>query len=176
VKGRPFGAESGVRSMTAVNESLMSCQLCNGDETAERPEANIGGSVMSNFSIAVLSAAEFETARKLISGLSAHASYDDWLDCRYGAFMGRSLGGDNAQLLTVSLGSFLEWCDYCGLCPSESTLDAFALHSARGRNVQAVESSAASVRSAAPSTDLNPRSISLSHGPKSASRSIGADL
>jgi hypothetical protein len=156
----------------------MNCQLCNGDDAAEQPETNIGGFVVTNLSVAVLSAAEFEIARKLISELSARPSYDDWLDCRYGTFMGRSLGGDDAQLVTVSLGPFLEWCDDCGFRPSESTLDAFALHSARGRNnvPQAVESSAASVRGAVRSTDLKPRSISRSHGPKSASRSIGVDL
>src|SRR5271166_2691 len=153
--------------MSAVNGLLMSCQLCNVD-AAEQPEKDIGGFAMTNLSVAVLSAAEFEIARgtckiergsrsdsyscsirfrfdsrkkgfckrlarKLISELSAYPSYDDWLDCRYGTFMGRSLGGDDGQLVTVSLGAFLEWCDDRGLRPSESTLDAFALHSARGR-------------------------------------------
>ena len=97
---------------------------------------------MSNVSIAVLSAAEFEIACRLVSGLSSHPSYDDWLDCRYGTLMGRSLGGDNAQLVTVSLGPFLEWCDDRGLRPSETALDAFALDSSDGADCQAVESSA----------------------------------
>jgi len=132
---------------------------------------------MTNVSIAVLSAAEFEIARKLISELSAHLSYDDWLDCRYGTFMGRSLGGDDAHLVTVSLGPFLGWCDARGLRPSESALDAFALDLSRGEDArQAVVSSASSLLCAVPSTDRKPRSISRSHGPKSASRSIGVDL
>ena len=139
--------------------------------------ARIDGSVMNNVPIALLSAAEFEIARDLISGLSAHLSYDDWLDCRYGMFMGRSLAGEDAGLVTVSLGAFLEWCDDRGLRPSESTLDAFALHSARGRNTrQAVESSAPSLGRSAALTERKPRSISRSCGPKSASRSIAVDL
>ncbi len=80
---------------------------------------------MSSVSIAVLSAAEFEIARRLMSELSAHHSYD-WVDFRYGAFMGLSLGGDDAQLVTVDLGPFLEWCEDRDLRPSESNLDAFA--------------------------------------------------
>jgi hypothetical protein len=121
---------------------------------------------MTNVSIAVLSAAEFEIARKLIFELSAHPSYDDWLDCRYGTFMGRSLGGDDAHLVTVSLGPFLGWCDARGLRPSESTLDAFALDLARGEDArQAVESSNPSLRRSVQLTERKPRSISLSHGP-----------
>ena len=92
--------------------------------------ARIDGSVMNNVPIARLSAAEFEIARDLISGLSAHLSYDDWLDCRYGMFMGRSLGGVDAGLVTVSLEPFLEWCAQHGVRPSESALDAFAVQSA----------------------------------------------
>ena len=132
---------------------------------------------MTNVSVAVLSAAEFEIARRLMSDLSAHPNYDDWVDCRYGIFMGRSLGGDGASLVTVSLGPFLEWCDDRGLRPSESALDAFAAVSGSNTNArQAVESSAPNRLSPAPSTVRKPRSISLSLGPKSASRSIGADL
>lgn len=130
---------------------------------------------MTNVAIAVLSAAEFEIARRLLLGLSAHRSYDDWLDCRYGTLMSRSLGGDDAQLVTVSLGPFLEWCDDRGLPPSETTLDVFALLSG-GDGSQAVESSASVLRRAAPLTDRNPRSISLSQDPKSASRSLRVDL
>jgi hypothetical protein len=131
---------------------------------------------MSNVSIAVLSAAEFEIARRLVSGLSSHPSYDDWIDCRYGTLMGRSLGGDDAQLVTVSLGPFQEWCGDRGLRPSEIALDAFALHSSGGAACQAVESSAPILRRAAPLIDRKPRSTSLSHGPKSALRSLGVDL
>ncbi len=85
---------------------------------------------MTDVSIAVLSAAEFEIARRLISELSDHASYDDWLDCRYGRFMGFSLGGDDADMVTVSLARFLEWCADRELRPTESALDAFASQSA----------------------------------------------
>jgi hypothetical protein len=131
---------------------------------------------MSNVSVAVLSAAEFESARRLVSGLSSHPSYDDWIDWRYGTLMGRSLGGDDVQLVIVRLGPFLEWCDDCGLRPSENALDAFALHSSGGPAGQAVESSAPILRRAAPLTERKPRSISFSHGPKSASRSLGVDV
>ena len=55
---------------------------------------NSGGFLMTNVSIGVLSAAEFEKTRGLISELSVHTSYDDWLDWRYGMFMGLSLGGE----------------------------------------------------------------------------------
>lgn len=143
----------------------MSCPLWNGEDAAERRQRNIGGFVMTNVSIAVLSAAEFRVARKLISELSAHSSYDDWLDCRYGTFMGCSLGGSNAKLVTVSLGPFLEWCDDRGLRPSESTLDAFASDSASREGAgQAVESSAASLRSVQ-LTERKPKSFFLSRGP-----------
>ena len=132
---------------------------------------------MTNVPIAVLSAAEFEIARELIAELSAHPSYDDWLDCRYGTFMGRSLGGDDAHLVTVSLGPFLEWCDDRGFRPSEFTLDAFAVDSARGGNArQAVESPAAKLLSPVPFMARKPKSNPPSHGPKRASRSLGVDL
>lgn len=132
---------------------------------------------MTNVSIAVLSAAEFEIARGLVSGLSAHLSYDDWLDCRYGMLMGRSLGGDDAHLVTVGLEPFLEWCVDEGVRPSESTLDAFALDAGPGEKIsQAVESSAPDRRGPVRFTARKPRSISRSHGPKSASRSVTVDL
>ncbi len=132
---------------------------------------------MTSISVAVLSAAEFDVARGLISDLSAHLSYDDWLDCRYGTFMGRSLGGDDAHLVTVSLEPFLEWCVDQGVRPSESALDAFALGSGRGEDTnQAVESSAPTLRRPVLSTVRKPRLASGSHGPKSASRSVTVDL
>ncbi len=90
---------------------------------------NSGGFLMTNVSIGVLSAAEFEKTRGLISELSVHTSYDDWLDWRYGMFMGLSLGGEHAGLVTVNLEQFLEWCACNDLRPSESALDAFALRS-----------------------------------------------
>lgn len=121
---------------------------------------------MTSVSIAVLSAAEFEIARKLIAGLSAHPTYDDWLDCRYGTFMGRSLAGEDAELVTVSLAPFLEWCDGRGLERGETALDAFASDRGRGeRDAQALESAAPRLRRSVQLTELNPRSIFLSPGP-----------
>lgn len=99
--------------------------------------SRISGSVMDNIAVALLSPAEFEIARGLISGLEEHMSYDDWLDCRYGLFMGRSVGGEDAGLVTVGLKPFLEWCARRGVRPSESTLDAFADQSAQ-RNRRSV--------------------------------------
>ena len=132
---------------------------------------------MTSVSIAVLSAAEFEVARRLMSELSAHPSYDDWVDCRYGAFMGRSLGGDAAQLVTVDLGPFLEWCEIRGLRPTESALDAFALHLTFDRGAsQEVSSSELSPARPAHLTERKPTSISLPLSPKRESRSIAVDL
>ena len=88
---------------------------------------------MNNVSIGLLSAAEFEVARGMMSELSEHPSYDDWLDWRYGAFMGRSIGGEDAGLVTVGLAAFLEWCARQGVRPSELALDAFAARSEPAR-------------------------------------------
>lgn len=88
------------------------------------------GSAMNNFPVALLSAAEFEIARDLVSGLSVCSSYEDWLDRRYGMVMGRSLGGDDTGFVTVNLEPFLEWCAHRGVRPSEVALDAFAVQSA----------------------------------------------
>jgi hypothetical protein len=107
--------------------------------------------------------------------LSAHRSYDDWVDCRHGAFMGLSIGGEDAQLVTVGLGPFLEWCDDRGVRPSESNLDAFALHLVGGGAVQAEENAAAGMPRAAAPTQGKP-SISIPLRPKSASRSARVDL
>lgn len=140
-------------------------------------EGTIGGCLMTSVAISVLSAAEFEIARPLMSELSAHPSYDDWVDCRYGTMMGRSLGGCPARLVTVSLRPFLEWCDDLGLRPSECALDAFALLSARDSVAdQTVESSAVSVPRPVRFIGRKAKSSSTPHGPKSASRSIGVDL
>ncbi|SRR5208337_2416772 len=91
---------------------------------------NIGGFDMTDVSIAVLSPADFEIARGMISELSDHLSYEDWLDSRYGKFMGRSLGGENVGLVTIRLAPFLDWCARHHMRPSESALDAFAAQSA----------------------------------------------
>ena len=91
---------------------------------------NIGGFVMTKVSIALLSPAEFEIARGMISELSDHFSYDDWLDSRYGTAMGLSFAGEAAGLVTVRLARFLTWCARHHILPSESALDAFAGQSA----------------------------------------------
>jgi hypothetical protein len=89
------------------------------------------GSVMNHVSVAVLSSSEFEKARREITDLSRHASYDDWLDQRYGRFMGLSLGGDDAQLVMIQLGAFLSWCIARGIRASEAALDAYAFDARR---------------------------------------------
>lgn len=76
--------------------------------------------------VGVVPAADFERARRRIPGLSAYGSYDDWLDSRYGRFMGLSIGGADASLETVALDRFLDWCLARGAPPSEAALDAYA--------------------------------------------------
>jgi hypothetical protein len=132
---------------------------------------------MDKVLVGVVSAADFERAQGCISELSSHRGYDDWLDSRYGRFMGLSLGGDDAHLVTVGLEAFLNWCEGRGLRPSESTLDAFALYSMRGVDAHPVmDNSAPSLRPPVRLTAPKPRSSSRARGPKSASRSVGADL
>jgi len=84
---------------------------------------------MSKILVGVVSAADFERARGCILELSNHRGYDDWLNSRYGRFMGLSLGGAEASLTTVPLDDFVGWCAARNLRPSEAALDAFALHS-----------------------------------------------
>jgi hypothetical protein len=84
---------------------------------------------MTNILVGVVSAAEFERAQGCISELSDYSSYDDWLDSRYGYFMGFSLGGADASLETVILDDFLNWCGARKIHPSEAALDAYAQHS-----------------------------------------------
>jgi len=62
---------------------------------------------MTNIPVAMIAADEFETACAFIPELSAFPSYDDWLDYRYGRFMGCSLGGLRAELIPVGLVNFL---------------------------------------------------------------------
>jgi uncharacterized protein with NAD-binding domain and iron-sulfur cluster len=84
---------------------------------------------MSKFLVGVVSAADFERARGCIAELSNHRGYDDWLDSRYGRFMGLSVGGAEASLVTVALDEFMGWCSGRNLRPSEAALDAFAIQS-----------------------------------------------
>ena len=81
---------------------------------------------MNAFTIAALSAAEFEIARQIIPELWGCASYDDWLDRRYGRFIGLSTGGADAELVMIRLGDFLDWCGDRKIRASEAALDAFA--------------------------------------------------
>jgi hypothetical protein len=84
---------------------------------------------MNKVLVGVVSESEFKRAQDRISELSNHCSYNDWLDSRYGRFMGLSLGGAEAALVTVGLNDFLDWCGDCKIRPSEAGLDAFALQS-----------------------------------------------
>jgi hypothetical protein len=76
--------------------------------------------------VGVVSAADFERARGCIAELSNYDGYDDWLDSRYGQFMGLSLGGADASLVTVVLKDFCGWCGDRKIRPSEAALDIFA--------------------------------------------------
>jgi hypothetical protein len=83
---------------------------------------------MSKVLVGVVSATDFERARDYISELSNYRDYDDWLDSRYGRFMGLSIGGAEASFETVALDDFLDWCGVRRLRPSETALDACAKH------------------------------------------------
>ncbi len=87
---------------------------------------------MNKILVGVVSAADFERARARISELSNYGGYDDWLDSRYGHFMGLSLGGAEASLETVALDDFLNWCGARKMRPSEAALDAYAQRLAPG--------------------------------------------
>jgi hypothetical protein len=90
---------------------------------------NTGGSFMNNVLVGVVSAVDFERARGCISELSNYRDFDDWLDSRYGRFMGLSLSGIEANLETIALDDFLGWCGARRMRPSEAALDAYAEHS-----------------------------------------------
>ena len=83
---------------------------------------------MNKILVGVVSAADFERAQDYISDLSNYGGYEDWLDSRYGRFMGLSLGGAEASLETVALDDFLNWCGARRMRPSETALDAYAEH------------------------------------------------
>jgi hypothetical protein len=86
---------------------------------------------MTEIAVALLSASEFEIARSLIPELLEYRDYDDWLDCRYGRFMGCSLGGVDAELVDVRLEDFLSWCRLHQIAPSEAALDEFSRQAER---------------------------------------------
>jgi hypothetical protein len=81
---------------------------------------------MQKVLVGVVSAVDFERAKRHISELSTYGGYDDWLDSRYGRFMGLSIGGAEAGLETVALDDFLDWCQARAMRPSETALDAYA--------------------------------------------------
>jgi hypothetical protein len=81
---------------------------------------------MSRIHVGVVSAAEFERATDYISELSNYSNYDDWLDSRYGRFMGLSTAGADATLETIALDDFLDWCGGQRTLPSEAALDVYA--------------------------------------------------
>jgi hypothetical protein len=85
---------------------------------------------MSKILVGVVSAADFQRAQESISGLSSYGGYDDWLDSRYGRYMGLSISGAEASMETVALDDFLNWCGARRTPPSEAALDAYA-HDAR---------------------------------------------
>ena len=88
---------------------------------------------MTNFPMALLSADEFETARGFIPELSEYLNYDDWLDYRYGHFMGCSLGGLSPKWVAIRLEDFLIWCLGNQTSPSEGALDEYCRHMERRR-------------------------------------------
>jgi hypothetical protein len=88
---------------------------------------------MNKVLVGVVSAADFERARDYISELSTFRDYEDWLDSRYGHFMGLSLGGAEASMETVPLDDFLNWCGARRVPPTEAALDAYAQHAKLSR-------------------------------------------
>ena len=89
---------------------------------------------MHKILVGVVSAADFELAQEHMPELSDYGGYDDWLDSRYGRFMGLSMAGAEASLATVALVDFLSWCLARRTRPSEDALDAYARHAwLRGR-------------------------------------------
>jgi hypothetical protein len=83
---------------------------------------------MKKVLVGVVSDTDFERAKAVVSGLSNYRDYDDWLDSRYGYFMGLSLGGAEGSLETVPLDDFLNWCGARKMRPGEAALDAYAQH------------------------------------------------
>jgi hypothetical protein len=82
---------------------------------------------MNKVLVGVVPSGEFDRARECISELSNYSDYDDWLDSRYGRFMGLSIAGAEATVETVALEDFLSWCVSRRVRPSEDALDDYAL-------------------------------------------------
>ena len=81
---------------------------------------------MTKIPMALISADEFEIARRFIPEFSSYQDYDDWLDYQYGRFMGWSLGGLDTELISIALEDFLNWCRSNQFSPSEQALDDFS--------------------------------------------------
>lgn len=81
---------------------------------------------MTKIPMALISADEFEIARRLIPELSGYQDHDDWLDYQYGRLMGWSFGGLDTELVPISLEEFLNWCRDKQVHPSEVALDEFS--------------------------------------------------
>ena len=84
---------------------------------------------MNRILVGVVPEHDFERARDYISELSDYSDYDDWLDSRYGRFLGLSMAGAETSLETVALDDFLTWCGAHRMRPSEAELDTYAQHS-----------------------------------------------
>jgi hypothetical protein len=84
---------------------------------------------MNKILVGVVSATDFERAQGCISELSDYSDYDDWLDSRYGRFMGLSMSGVESSLEPVALDDFLDWCGARRMRPTEAALDAYASNS-----------------------------------------------
>ena len=83
---------------------------------------------MTNVTMALISASEFELARDFIPEFLEYMDYDDWLDYQNGRFMGHSLAGLDVELIPVSLEDFMVWCLTNQVSPSERALDEFSGH------------------------------------------------
>jgi hypothetical protein len=101
----------------------------NDERPASMGARNTGGCTMNKILVGVVPADDFERARDYISELSDYSDYDDWLDSRYGRFVGLSMAGAETSLETVGLDDFLTWCGAHRMRPSEAELDAYAQHS-----------------------------------------------
>lgn len=76
--------------------------------------------------VAALDEDDFKHARASIPDFGQSPDYDDWLDDRYGLTVGLCSSGVDARIVTVDLSSFLAWCRFAKLAPTEKGLDDFA--------------------------------------------------
>lgn len=132
---------------------------------------------MNTFTIAALSQAEFQIARGIIPELSRYAGYDDWLDRRYGRFIGLSTGGADAELVMVRLLDFLDWCSDREIGASETALDAFAFAASRSQtSIGSAIVTQAGLGSSAAELAVRTERAARSRVPNRAARSEAVDL